>query len=603
MMKTMFKQMKIYLSIAVFALVGTLTVGCNSMEDDSVIASDIAGSRTVTLETTLSFDGTQTRALTEQGVKTFAEGDKIAVIYWRKDDTDYLEKVETAALQANDIKDGGKTAKIAVTLINPREGESNVTFVYPASLASRDFADGINMDSLCACQDGTFANIAQWDAATAAGQVTVSGQTATLSSGVSLKNSFCIVGFNFKDSNAASLNSQITDVDVTAGNYNYNIKRTASAERIYLAMKPVENRKVTITFKDGNDYYSQSVTTTLGANKIYPINATLTKINPSEIPLTIKAAADGTIRFSLWANMYSGKEVKYTKNGEYVGLIYNGYSTDIPVSAGDEICFYGNNSTYYQVDGNGHDRYSNISCGVTPCFVYGNIMSLVNGMKKYSEDPNESITNDFATATELADVWNTFHSLFRGNDFLLSHSLPLVLPATTLTDACYKNMFTDCYRLTKAPELPATALKPSCYAEMFYGCRSLIKAPSEIPATEMQTESCRMMFSDCRNLSSAPILRATTMAQSCYRYMFSGCTKLTKAPDLIAPTLATECYIGMFRTCTNLSYVKCLATSGLTQANTDGWLYQVSSTGTFVKASDADVSGGAIPSGWSIVDQ
>ena len=47
------------------------------------------------------------------------------------------------------------------------------------------------------------------------------------------------------------------------------------------------------------------------------------------------------------------------------------------------------------------------------------------------------------------------------------------LPATTLAEYCYSNMFENCYGLTHAPELPATTLANSCYSYMFYGCTSL----------------------------------------------------------------------------------------------------------------------------------
>ena len=602
-MKTTIIQIRRYLNMAALALAGALASGCDNTEIASMTDPETAGGYAVTLTTTLSFDEAQTRTLTDQGVKTFAEGDKFAVLYWHKDL--YRTKVETAPLQAADITNGGRTAKISVVLNTPRSGTSDIKIVYPASLASRDYDDGIDIEALRARQDGTFANIAQWDAGVATTDLTISNGVATLNSNLSLQNPFCIVGFTLTDDNATALNSRITDLDITAGAHNYNIRRTASSEPIFLAMKPVNNEKVTITFKDGDDYYSQSVTTTLSASNIYPVNATLRKINPNEIPLTIKAAAMGTISFTLWAgaSMYSGSDVKYTRNGVYEGIINNRTSANIPVSAGDEISFYGNNSVYYQYDGYGKEQFSRISCGVTPCFVYGNIMSLVNGLKKYSEDPDESITSDFASATELADLWNTFNSLFRGNSYLMSHSLPLVLPATKLTDYCYMNMFTECYGLTKAPELPATTLARGCYAEMFSHCWKLVKGPSELPATEMKEGSCRMMFYDCEKLASAPVLRATTLAGSCYRYMFSQCKELTRAPDLIATTLESECYVGMFKECSKLNYVKCLATGGLTDANTSAWLTDVSQTGTFVKASSADVSQIAIPSGWTVTTE
>ena len=47
------------------------------------------------------------------------------------------------------------------------------------------------------------------------------------------------------------------------------------------------------------------------------------------------------------------------------------------------------------------------------------------------------------------------------------------LPATTLTDYCYENMFYGCTSLTTAPELPATTLASYCYYCMFDGCSKL----------------------------------------------------------------------------------------------------------------------------------
>jgi hypothetical protein len=47
------------------------------------------------------------------------------------------------------------------------------------------------------------------------------------------------------------------------------------------------------------------------------------------------------------------------------------------------------------------------------------------------------------------------------------------LPAITLADYCYQNMFNGCKALTTAPVLPATTLVDSCYSLMFSGCTNL----------------------------------------------------------------------------------------------------------------------------------
>lgn len=180
------------------------------------------------------------------------------------------------------------------------------------------------------------------------------------------------------------------------------------------------------------------------------------------------------------------------------------------------------------------------------------------------------------------------------------------LPATTLAEQCYHLMFASARNLTVAPELPAEVLTKKCYTAMFSDCQSLREAPA-LPATTL-AESCYYeMFNSCKVLTVAPeTLPATTLAPSCYVSMFAGCTSLTTAPVLPAQTLVWDCYTSMFNQCSSLNYVKCLATdmsaSGSSASCLTGWLNGVSSTGTFVKAANAQwptgVSG--IPEGWTV---
>ena len=200
-------------------------------------------------------------------------------------------------------------------------------------------------------------------------------------------------------------------------------------------------------------------------------------------------------------------------------------------------------------------------------------------------------------ATTLAQ--GCYSSMFSGCTSLTTAP---VLPATTLANECYYNMFKGCTSLTTAPELPATTLAESCYTKMFEGCTSLTTAP-ELPATTL-TDTCYVsMFKDCTSLTTAPALPATTLAGGCYAEMFSGCTSLTTAPELPATTLADECYCYMFCICNKLNYIKCLATDISASECTVDWLYNVSSTGTFVKnpsMSSWSTGTSGIPEGWTV---
>ena len=173
--------------------------------------------------------------------------------------------------------------------------------------------------------------------------------------------------------------------------------------------------------------------------------------------------------------------------------------------------------------------------------------------------------------------------------------------ATTLTDGCYNMMFIDCKSLKTTPHIHAATTAYKCCYSMFYGCTSLTTA-LELPATTL-TESCYyLMFRDCTALTQAPTLPATTLAVDCYDQMFYGCTSLTQAPELPAITLVKNCYYNMFANCVKLNYVKAMFTTTPSSNYTLNWLYNVSSTGTFIKSKDATWTNDAagIPSGWTV---
>ena len=184
--------------------------------------------------------------------------------------------------------------------------------------------------------------------------------------------------------------------------------------------------------------------------------------------------------------------------------------------------------------------------------VGGNIMSLLYG----------SNFNGRETTFPNGSTFN-FKMLFNYNETLVSAS-ELILPATTLTQQCYQQMFYGCTSLTTAPELPATTLARSCYYSMFHNCTSLTTAPV-LPATTLTYGCYQQMFRDCEALVTAPALPATTLAEYCYQSMFSDCTSLTTAPALPATTLANSCYLGMFEMCTSLTTAPALPATTLAQ--------------------------------------
>lgn len=273
------------------------------------------------------------------------------------------------------------------------------------------------------------------------------------------------------------------------------------------------------------------------ADGVYTTTYTVTSL--LHTPLTLEATANGSIEvYPVFAMKYS------VDSGDPVEISAK-TTINIEVTAGQKVSFYSTNSVLTKVE-DGILSRTYIRPNIQ-CYVYGNVMSLI-------DDSGNGFAND-KTISEDNALKGLFNSDMEGN--VINHPTKrILLPATTLADGCYEQMFYGCTGLTVAPDLPATEMKSNCYMYMFYGC-----------------------------------------------------TNLTTAPDLLAPTLAEGCYDHMFSGCTNLNYVKCLATDVSAQYCLYKWLEGVSATGTFVKASganwsEADANGSnGYPSGWTVTSE
>ena len=180
-------------------------------------------------------------------------------------------------------------------------------------------------------------------------------------------------------------------------------------------------------------------------------------------------------------------------------------------------------------------------------------------------------------ATTLYD--NDYNDMFYGCSGLTS--APSVLPATTIGASTYKRTFSGCTSLIAAPQISATTMNGDQNCEsMFYGCSGLTTAPSELPATTLTAYCYRYMFQNCTSLTIAPSLPATTLANYCYYYMFRGCTSLTTAPSLPATTLVDYCYQNMFYGCTSLTTAPSLPATTLANYCYSSMFYECTSLTT-----------------------
>ena len=464
-------------------------------------------------------------------------------------------------------------------------------------------------------QKGTIADIAaNYDYATATVEVAsmsngTSGELTSKAATTIFENQQAIVKFTLKNkATDAALNVQ--QLTVTVGTNSYTVVPVSATDVLYVAVPGCAGQTVTLTAFDGTDSYTFEKT---GVNFVngnyYTINAKLEKsITDLTIPLTFEAMAnDVTISFKK-PDVTPSLQYKIN-NGDWTDFTFSGSTVTTPsLNAGDKVSFKGTNANRLT-----SDYSSNITCS-GDCYVYGNIMSLLDA-------------TNYATKTTLP-VDKVFKGLFYQNEKIHTHpSIPLALPATTLTANCYEEMFYGCNGLTSspvvklpamtlantcykymfrycrnmafAPVLPATTLASSCYyglfdgcyklnvapelpAEsvpymgyyaMFEGCKSLVSAPA-LPATTINGYSYSAMLWNCTSITEAPSLPATTLADNCYSYMFYGCTSLITPPELPATTLTTACYKDMFYGCSSLETAPNLPATTLTTSCYEEMFYK-----------------------------
>ena len=255
-----------------------------------------------TYTTTVDMAENNTKALTSGGVKTFAAGERIAVIY--KNTNGDTKKAVSAALTAGDITNSGKKAQFAVELEDP-DNTAAIRYIYPASMAKATIATGATMDDagtidftkLCN-QNGTLDNIDSLDlcvfeAASWGGTELPANQTLT--------NKLAIGKFSFEE-NGGSINSDIKMLYIGDGTHSYYIQRpSASADPIYVAMVPVANQYFTFHAANaiGTNKYEYEVSNkTLLANKWYELEISTTKLQTGATFGKFSIDGSNTVHFS-----------------------------------------------------------------------------------------------------------------------------------------------------------------------------------------------------------------------------------------------------------------------------------------------------------------
>ena len=267
-----------FLGMTTLALVGTIMTGCSSNDniigDEQHVTPDnivtvtatvgLNNSGTMTVPTAMALnDGGTTRALNidydkKEAKKTFAEGEQVALVY-----TNTSDEEKKSVATAENISADGKSASFTFTLVNPKNDQT-VFYYYPAALVNESAKLEIPIEN----QNGTLANVESLDYAYNTGYL--SG--TTLSPSVSLENKFSIVAFTLKDATGDNdITSTITGMNISDGiNNNITVNRTAAAGPIYVIMRAVYERDLSITATDGIRNYTKSLSDkTYAANNFY----------------------------------------------------------------------------------------------------------------------------------------------------------------------------------------------------------------------------------------------------------------------------------------------------------------------------------------------
>jgi|GEM_PF-1287926 len=268
-----------HIGMAALVAMGMLGTSCNKAESPELETPETQKENIVTLTTTVSFAADGTKALTGAGVKTFAEGETMAIYYWKNKGNDH-EKAVSAPLTAGDITNGGKSATFTFMLDNPYK-DMSVVYTYPAAMANADFTP--NYDALYNNQDGTLATLASdFDFCTKSGAWAGDNLPS-----LTLENQLAILAITLKDEAGTSeITSSITGLTLSDGTKTYNVNRSATAGPIYVAIFPTADATITVTATDGTKNYTKTLTgKTYAKGNGYPVSWRMAEAGPTAYTL------------------------------------------------------------------------------------------------------------------------------------------------------------------------------------------------------------------------------------------------------------------------------------------------------------------------------
>ena len=324
---------------------------------------------------------------------------------------------------------------------------------------------------------------------------------------------------------------------------------------------------------------------------------------PKEMPnyLCFTALEDGTFTFAkynLGIAYFTYIEYSIDEGATWTRLTNtNNESLSITtptISAGGKVYWRGI-ANRYRLNNNWRGSFNS-----TANFsISGNIMSIL-------------VANECDKTTALtSNNQGAFGQIFKDINTLVSAE-DLVLPATTLAEYCYYEIFANCANLATPPkELPATNILNNSYNGMFKQS-GIMSVPSMPELNIESSDAMGYMFYQCTSLvigenDRIKIRNISPSATWSLRNIFTNSNKSTYCPIDILYTgaLPQGC---MYYACayTKVKYMKMLATDiSASNATTNylGWSPN-SSDCIFVKNINAtwvDGNSSSVPSNWTII--
>lgn len=263
------KSIMRFFSIATLAAAMATMVGCAKEETNNTDGQ--------TFTTTVQLPDGGSKAISENGEKTFAVGDRIKLTVWETPWPVYISEPLTALNISNDGKAAEFTFNFASAPTFPLG--SDVETTYPANY------QGIDLQEL-----GTLQSLPAYDYTTGLSTITTEGQLPTYTK---LENQYAILKLKILNSANTDITSFINDlyiningqdIEVTrgAGNYGTDPFYTHFADDtlIYVVVPPIANGDIVFTARiDGTGYTCIRTKTvknkTLEKGHMYPVELTM----------------------------------------------------------------------------------------------------------------------------------------------------------------------------------------------------------------------------------------------------------------------------------------------------------------------------------------